>query len=194
MVNSPVLRAPREVWLQHALVQLDKIVPTEYERPKMMYVSVGWPRGARKNTIGQCFPPTMSADGGTHGFISPVLDDPIEVLATLLHEWGHAVVGCEHGHRKPFIKFCKDVGLVKPWTATTPSDGLKERLTQVVSNLGPYPHEKLTSMGGGKKQTTRMRLYMCPGCDQKIRAATDFLSVTCDECQVGFLLKQGGNE
>lgn len=193
------LRSPREVWLQSALVMLDELVPATYQRPSKMYVSVGWPKGTRgtkgSNVIGQCWPPTMSADGGTHCFISPALDKPVDVLAVLLHEHGHAVVGCEHGHKKPFATFCKDVGLVKPWTATTPGEVLLPKLEAIALKLGEYPHEALNALaGGGKKQTTRMRLYQCPGCDQKLRAATDTLAVMCMPCDEPYVLQGGGGK
>ena len=44
-------------------------------------------------------------------FISPSLDDPVEVLDTLVHELAHAVDDCEHKHGKEFAEIAKLVGL-----------------------------------------------------------------------------------
>lgn len=178
----------REQWLNEAVEELNirVIEPAGYKVRSTVHCSVGWPggRGGKKaQVIGQCWPHSASADGNGHIFISPVLDNPVDVLAVLLHELGHDIVGCEHGHKKPFATFCRAVGLNKPWTATTPNESLVPVLRELAENtLGPYPHPKLTTIGGTKKQTTRMLKYECPGCGQIVRAANAELRISCVEC------------
>lgn len=184
-----VIKATREAWLMNGIELLNKklLVPNDLPIPPHVYVSVGFPKGARTGkAIGQCFSRGLSADNHGHIFISPELNDAPRVLDVLLHEVGHDVVGCEHGHKKPFADFCRKVGLVKPWTATTASPELRAVLEAMAEKLGPYPHALLTVGGGVKKQTTRMRKYQCPECDQIIRAATDDLDVTCTPCGCPF--------
>lgn len=183
-------QANREAWLQAAIEHLTKnvLTPAKYEAPKQVWVSVGFPKGARGKgaAIGQCWPGMRSADKNGHIFISPVLTEGPRILDVLLHELGHDIVGCDKGHKKPFADFCKAVGLVKPWTATTASPELKEKLDKIVAKLGPYPHAALSPGLGMTKQTTRMRKYECPECGQIIRAATDDLNAVCGNCECPF--------
>jgi len=184
------IKRSREDWLLRAVKELEAAVlrPAGFHAPSHVWASVGFPRGSRgkAKAIGQCWPRISSADKTGHIFISPVLTDSSRVLDVLLHELGHDVVGCEHGHKKPFADFAKQVGLVKPWTATTAGEELGKTLALIVEVLGPYPHSALADIGAGKKQTTRMRLYQCPVCEQKVRAATDTLSIQCIEDGVTF--------
>lgn len=189
---SKATQGNREAWLLKAVDAFDPmLIKAGYPRKKPIYVSVGWPkgRGGRKaKAIGQCWPGMLSTDGKGHVFISPSLVDSTRVLDVLLHEIGHDIVGCEHGHKKPFADFCKAVGLLKPWTATTASPELQAKLDKMVAKLGPYPHAALNpGSGEGKKQTTRMRKYVCSGeCGQIIRAASDDLDATCNTCEKPF--------
>ena len=82
------ITAIREQWLETA-IELMKPHFTEsipgVEFPKVR-VSVGWPGGkSGPRTIGQCWAPFAATDNVSQIFISPVLDDPILVLATLAH-------------------------------------------------------------------------------------------------------------
>ena len=188
-----IVTSNREAWLLKAVVAFDPLLSKAgYPVKKPIYVSVGWPkgrRGVKAGAIGQCWPGTMSKDGQGHIFISPSLADSTRVLDVLLHEVGHDIVGCNHGHRKPFADFCVAVGLLKPWTATTAGPELQVKLEKIVTKLGPYPHASLASISEGKKQTTRMRKYVCEGCGQIVRAASDDLEITCTPCGKPFTIE-----
>src|SRR5215469_11576554 len=93
-------------------------------------------------------------------FISPEVDDPTAILPTLIHEMVHAIVGTEAGHKGEFVKLCKRVGLMKPWTATTPGPELVEKLAIYAYQLGPYPHAQLVAPR--KKQASRHLKAICP--------------------------------
>lgn len=191
-LNMRLSKESREDWLMKAVEALlvKVIQPSGIAQSKTIaavvrgvHVSVGFPKGrsGRGASIGQCWSGTSSADGREHVFISPTLTDPKRVLDVLLHELGHVIVGNNHGHRKPFSDFCQKVGLSKPWTATTASPELREKLNNISIKLGAYPHAGLTALAMGRKQTTRMRKYECP-CGQIIRAATDSLHALCGDC------------
>jgi hypothetical protein len=198
-LNMRLSKESREDWLMKAIealltgviqpagVAMSKV---DSARVRAVHVSVGFPEGrsGRGASIGQCWSGTSSADGRDHVFISPTLADSKRVLDVLLHELGHVIVGNIHGHRAPFSEYCRKVGLNKPWTATTASPELREKLNNIDIKLGAYPHSGLTALAlGGKKQTTRMRKYECPKCDQIIRAATDDLHAMCGDCGVDFV-------
>lgn len=162
----------REAWLEAAVEAL---------RPTLTFdgsprVSVGFPskgalRGTRKSTtIGQCWPGEVAADGVVQVYVSPLLDDPTQVLAVLLHELIHFKVGCEAKHGKPFKRQMQHVGLEGKATATVPSAQLAAVLERKALELGPYPHAKLDPVQLQKgKQTTRLLKAQCPACAYVIR-------------------------
>jgi hypothetical protein len=113
-----------------------------------------------KHAIGQCWDRISSNDGAYELFISPELDRPHEILHVLAHEMAHAVVGCDQGHKGEFVALCKKIGLVKPWTATTPGPELAATLAIYGLQLGPYPHARLNDVR--KRQSTRMLKATCP--------------------------------
>lgn len=155
----------REAWL---LLAIDHLRPTfsaiARQLPIGTRVSVGHPLGSRR-AIGQCFPSRAAVDGRHQVFISPRLDDPIEVLAVLIHELVHVVDDCRSGHRGQFSSIAKALGLVGPMTSTSASPQLEARLQRLAVRLGTYPHAALGIASGAKsKQTTRMVKVVCPDC------------------------------
>ena len=150
----------REAWLNEAVHKLNGLWSSPVPECR---VSVGWPggRGKKDKTIGQCWATKAAEDEVAQIFVSPVLSDPVEVLAVLAHELCHALDDCESGHRGHFVELAKEAGLVGPWTATTASDELRERLSAIAAELGEYPHAALTAMSGRPVQTTRMLKAEC---------------------------------
>lgn len=161
----------REEFLQ-ALVKALRAEFPELGRGRVA-VSVGFPkgrRGGRGKAIGQCWPPELAEDKVSHVFIHPGLD-LADVPHVMLHELIHDTVGCGVGHKGSFVKLCKVVGLVKPWTATTPSEALASRLNALVKKLGTYPHGRLNAPERDpSKPKSRLLLLECP-CGHKLRVA-----------------------
>ncbi len=152
----------REAWLTQMVGELAGLLPEDYSLPPALRVSVGFPSGASRKDgkIGQCWSPYSSVDGSVEMFISPVLDDPIQVAATLLHEMVHAAVGVERGHKRPFKQVMLAVGLRGKPTATYPGSELADTLQEAIARIGPYPHAALLPETR-KKQTTRMHKLAC---------------------------------
>lgn len=172
----------REEWLQNASLQ---VLPTIHNACKRgipeFYVSVGFPKGhaGRQRAIGQCWSGQLSTDKKPHIFICPTLHDPIEVLATLIHEIIHTVVP-DAGHRAGFSEIAAKCGLEKPWTATTAGAPLKVFLEKVSAALGPYPHAALTVPVRGKKGS-RMRKHVCNHCGGIVYKGADVFKAMCME-------------
>lgn len=191
MSNPKILTLTREQWLTAAVDALTPRFEALSLAVPTVRVSVGWPGGpGKKNAvIGQCWSTKASADGVAQLFISPVLDDPVQVLATLLHELAHAVDDNEHGHRGPFIRTVRGLGLVGKPTATVAGEELAEELAELVKVLGEYPHSRLTLLEGGpKKQTTRMLKVACPVTGYTVRMTRKWIDEVglpvCPCCQV----------
>jgi hypothetical protein len=155
----------REKWLIEAtgLLELEFFNKPIRALPKKLALSCGIPKGSSR-AIGQCWDPRVSSDGTTHIFICPSLDDPLQILATLLHELIHACVGIQERHGGNFAKMARWVGLEGKLTATTVSEGTKlhKKLTTISERLGPYPHkamQKNRSVAIKKKgQSKRIKL------------------------------------
>lgn len=133
--------------------------------PETIRVACGWPSKGGTRTkarvLGQCFPASSSGKGVSELFISPVLDEPMRVAGVLAHELVHAAVGCQHGHRAPFARFAKALGLEGQPTATTEGDDFKAWVAPLLASIGEYPHVVLNHTSATKTQGTRMVKVVC---------------------------------
>ena len=152
MVNAISVYEPpqtcqtREEWL----TRLINVLRSRFEQighpiPVQLRVTCGWPSkaalGRHQRRVGECWSPKASADQTTEIFISPSLGEAIEAAKTLVHELVHA--GGARGHRRSFSRVAKAIGLRRPWTSTSASPELTERLNALISEIGPYPHAQL---------------------------------------------------
>lgn len=190
----------REGWLTKAMSALNDVlfVPIGQAVPTNTRVACGWPsRGEmakRRRAIGQAWHKRASADGSYEILISPFLDEPVAVLATLGHEMVHISVGFECGHRGPFRRVANVIGLVGPMTATRPCPRFTEAVLPVLEALGPYPHAQLGIVGGlpappGGPESTgprpdkgRMIKAQCPTCGMVIRLASKWIGARSPAC------------
>jgi hypothetical protein len=149
----------REGWLKAALLAMIPWLKDDAELvldPEIAPVMVGWAKGVRgRNPIGACYHPGVApkAKEVRAIFIFPTIDDPVEVIATLLHEMVHAALPPEVKHKGPFKKAVKALGLAGKATATfaEPGSPLHDKITALAQELGPYPHSKLVVTGPAKK-------------------------------------------
>lgn len=146
-------------------------------------VSCGWPNSggtrAKKRVLGQAWSTESASDGVIQIFISPYLSDPVAeygVLAVLLHELCHAVVGNEEKHNKVFGKCARAVGLTGKMTSPVPSEELQPTIEGWAKSLGTYPNGSLDlTKSPTKKQGTRMVKCECAECGYVVRTAKKWL-------------------
>lgn len=164
----------REEWLGAAALAMRPMFDAQgaADFPKFR-VSCGWPKGGRK-AIGQAWSPTSSGDATAELFISPELEDVATVMHVLMHELVHAVVGNECGHKGPFRKLAKSLGLEGKMTATVAGEALAEELLLLTGELGSYPHAELSKLTV-TKQGTRMLRVSCPNCGCILRMTAKWL-------------------
>jgi hypothetical protein len=181
----------REEWLNKMTDKLrNDFIEAGGELPENIRVTCGWPsqgaKAKKKRRIGECWGDDRSGDGHFEIFISPLLDDKVEVAAVLIHELTHAAVGIEAGHKAAFRKVATAMGLEGKMTATTPSKALEEHLTLVTAEVGPYPHAKL-SFSRKKVQGTRMIKVQCPdpGCGYILRTTQKWIDIGLPTCCCG---------
>ena len=182
----------REQWLLDCVLALRP----DFERvgfplPEKIRASCSWPSksalAAKTRRIGECWSAECSGDASFETFVSPVLTDPIEVSATLLHELVHSAVGLDAKHKGPFKTCAKAIGLEGKMTATHAGEELTARLREITDTLGPYPHAKLdkSKSNAPKKQGTRMILVKCPECEYQVRTTQKWLDVGVPTCPCG---------
>lgn len=156
-------------------------------------VSCSWPSKAIRKRIGECWSASASAGGLHEMFISPMLSEVAQLDHVLLHEMVHAVVGTESGHKGPFAKLAKAVGLEGKMTSTHAGEQLRARLDELTASLGSYPHAAVTP-NDGKKQTTRLLKIQCPICGCTARITQKWADVGNLSCPDGDPMFLDGQE
>lgn len=175
----------REQWLERAAALMRESLIPQLQGHRCR-VSYGWPHNAAvartARRVGECWYPEHSTDHTSHNlFISPALQDPIEVLQTLAHELVHVAAGPKVGLKGAFVKIARAIGFKAPWTSTPASPELIERLNGLLVNLGPYPHAAIDK-SGRKKQSTRLLKVVCPACGYTIRTTQQWIDTGLPTC------------
>lgn len=190
----------REQWLLECLNRHIRryFKSAGYDVPEKVRVTCGWPSrkatGKGSHTIGQCWSHKASQDGYNEIFISPRLgsQDGVTIIATLVHEVAHAVVGCEEGHNATFGKCARAVGLDGKLTATVPTAALKDLAATWLKDLGDYPHARINpNKSGVAKQGTRLIKIECSACGCVARVTRKWLDqYEYFPCPCGHKLKE----
>lgn len=191
MANTTPQALDREAWLTEAAgLILDERIAPHADTPvgRQFRISIGFPSGKPSKIAAQCWRAAASADGVNEIFVSPTVDNSIEILGSLAHELVHYVDDCESGHKHHFARVARAIGLEGKLTATHPGAKLTDYLQSIVNLLGPIPHAKLTySKSGRKTQGTRMLKVECSACGFTFRATrthTDRITASspCPAC------------
>lgn len=178
----------REQWLNDLRARLDAAIftPAGHPLPANLRISVGFPSrmalSRTKPRIGECWYCAASADGMYEIFISPTLGDGMIAAATLVHELCHALLPEDVGHKRPFAKLARKMGLEGKPTATIAGAELIARLEPMIADLGDYPHAELHPLVKQKKQTTRMRKAICEHCGYTCRVTSKWIAVGTPVC------------
>ena len=96
----------RDTGLESAVLEITPIFTKSGYTTPLCGVSCGFTiTGERSGHIDQCWSKKSSTDGINQIFISPALEDTIEVLFTLIPELVHAVDDCQHKQGKELKKY-----------------------------------------------------------------------------------------
>ena len=134
----------RETWLQEATQLLVPLFADKGYTVPEVAVSCGFTSsGKRSAHVGECWSSSASKEKINQIFISPVLEDPVEVLDTLTHELVHAVDNCKHRHGPEFKEIALGIGLEGKMREASAGGELKQKLQTIARKLGRYPHTKL---------------------------------------------------
>jgi hypothetical protein len=168
----------REAWL-HAVTERLRPIFASHDGtiPDNIRLTCGFPSVrafATPQRGGECWSDANSADGHFEIMVSPVLADPMRVAGVLAHELVHATVGTECGHKRPFAKLARAIGLEGKMTATTEGDAFEQAVAPILDAVGPYPHAEL-SKSARTKQGTRLLKLQCPTCPYTVRITRKWL-------------------
>lgn len=171
----------REQWLTQAveLIRPRFKSETNADLPEEIYVSVGWPSAgglsSKKRVVGQCWPSETEAP---HIYVSPLLDDPAEVLAVLVHELVHSVCAPGTGHRGDFVRHAKEMGLTAPWTQSVAGQDLGVWIDHWLRELPEYPHTPPNAQPTQRKvQATRMLKLVAAECKCAVRTTKKYIEI-----------------
>lgn len=174
----------RETWLNEAVAGLSSHfhATTGQYAPGNIRVSCGWPStkalSRKQRRLGECWDEVASKDKQFEIFISPLLDDAIEVLSTLAHEMVHATVGHKAKHGAAFSQFGRKIGLEGKPTYMGAGAHMRETVLKPLAEIhGAYPHGTLDKAAGPvKKQSTRMLKVECSDCGYIARVSDKWLT------------------
>jgi hypothetical protein len=178
--------AARHAWIEQATVALrGRFAANCYTVPSAVRVSVGFPKGAsaQSHKIGQCWAPQASTDAHSEIFISPELEDGVQIIGVLAHELAHATVGNDAGHGPTFKKCAIRIGLTGKMTATTETPIFAAWAKALMSRIGDYPAGAI-NYASRKKQTTRLIKCECDQCGYTVRTTAKWVAVGAPICPV----------
>ena len=180
----------REAWLIALVEALHPMFEGEALTIPETTISCSWPSRMPRKRIGECWTSKAAKDGKRHMFISPTLDDAGRVADVTVHELIHACLPDGVGHKGPFVRAMKALGLEGKPTATTAGEDLARRLHAITSDLGAYPHKALSLDDGKKKQGTRMLKLLCPDCGYTARTTAKWIEVGLPTCCCGTTMEE----
>jgi hypothetical protein len=142
----------REEWLVAAVAAIKTALfdPRELWLPPVIRISTGPCPG---KAIAMCVDEECATDGSCNIFVSPMIDDPLVVIAAVTHELCHACVGNEAKHGGVFIKVFREIGFECKATQANVIEGseIHATLCGILIELGPYPHKQLVKKEKQKK-------------------------------------------
>jgi len=190
---AKITQAKREAWLARLTDRLrPHFLAAGYTIPDKVRVSCGWPSSGGlaplRRVGGQCWYADNSADNTAEIFISPTIDDPMDVAHILAQELVHATLGPGYGHGPVFKKCATAIGLEGPMRSTVASEAFKRAVQPMLNRLGDYGHASLGGdakvAGAPKKQAARLLKVVCPWatCDYTVRITRKWLDAGAPIC------------
>ena len=162
MANKQTGIEAREQWLTLAAHLIESRVFRRVHVPAFVQpfrISCGFAKGRRKarSTV---FSRTCSRDGVNEIFISPEIDDSVQVLTHLALALLSALDDAQHARSGPVRTWARNIGFTGPLAVLDPEidDKLTTQLTAIAQALGDYPHAALQDL---PKQPTRLVKIQC---------------------------------
>ena len=158
-----IVKLNREGWLTELARQVEPMFTKKGFNLGSYRVTCGWPSrggvGATRRVLGECHGIKSSSAGVSELFITPLLDDLVEVSGTLAHEMAHIAAGVGAGHGKKYLHVCNNVGLLKgKATQAMPGEAMEAELAKIMDRLGAYPHQRMQLIAKAPKPASSFRV------------------------------------
>jgi hypothetical protein len=182
----------RETWL-NALIERCRPLFEEVDHPLPARVrcSIGFPSGGnRGKALAECWQAAASVDDHHEIFVRPDLaKDDLDLARIVVHELVHAATpGAKHG--PGFKKVALKLGFEGKMKHALPGPAVTDRLRDVLAELGPLPHGRLSPLEVKPKQSTRLLKAQCPVCDYTVRVTSKWIDEAgapiCPTCHEQF--------
>ncbi len=132
----------REAWLN---AMAERMSPRflELGAPLQPYrISIGFTSAGQRGNVGaEVWHSSASADGTYEILISPGTDDSMQVSAYLAHELCHIAAGIKEGHKGPFVKLMKAIGMTGPFTCSVPTRQFEDGSSRSSTNSDHSPRK-----------------------------------------------------
>jgi hypothetical protein len=178
----------RESWLRAAAAELRPyFAMVGYPLPNNIRFAIAFTSTGRKGKrVGECWHSSSSDDSSYEIFLRADLAEPVEVLGVLVKELVHTALPAGSGHGKLFKAAAIKVGLQGPMRHAQPGILLQNRLSELATALGPFPHARLhieqgplvaVAIDRPKKQRARMLKAECAGegCGYVVRVSSKWV-------------------
>lgn len=178
----------REEWLTKGIEKLEPIFKAvNVDLPKNIKVSCGFCKG--KSAIGCCCPETKSEGKMIEIFIDPQIAESSRALDVLAHELIHAFLfkdTVRHGHGGKFKAIAERIGLLPPMKATTASPLLKEKLQNIIKEIGEYPHFEFHDFRivRSTPDEEKTKTYICPSRDYQVSIKNKYSDICLPLCPI----------
>lgn len=186
-IPTDLLHSTREDWLTAAVNLLrPRFDAVGSPVAQNIRVACGFPSTAvRSGTVGETWADTASRDRTIEILISPVLDNPVQVLETLIAQLCHATPGALNTGAT-YRATAQAMGLEplrSDFKSVRGNQDFAETYAPVLSALGLYPHAALV-MSAKQKQQTRMLKAVC-SCGYTIRLTQKWADKGLPTCSCG---------
>ena len=175
----------REEWLVALVGELRPLfTEAGFPLPDKIRVTCGFPSSKARSlnkAIGEHWSSAASDDGHDEILISPVISDPIEAAAILVHELCHAATPGA-GHKGDFVRAIRALWLEGKATATVAGQAFRDNVGALVEGCGEYPHATLNVGRVRKVQSTRLIKASCPMCGYTIRLTEKWARLGLPAC------------
>lgn len=171
--DANAVHANREEWLTAAVGLLrPRYAANGTPLPASIRVACGFPSTARRSgAVAEHWPSSASQDATHEVLISPILDNPIEVLTNLIGAVSHACDGAA-GNGKVYREIVTAMHLTPgraDFKTVRPGTDFASKFAPILETLGMYPHAALNMSSEKPKQITRLLKAECPQCDYNFR-------------------------
>ncbi len=170
----------REAWLTEMARLIEPLFGGMRNAIKPYRVTCGFPSkcatSPKARRIGECHGAKASGDGVHELFISPTLEEVVDVGGTVAHELIHVAAGLEAAHGRKFVAMGNRIGLTQgKATSLSPGKDMADTIRKFGEKLGPYPHKALSVSSKPKGAPTTEKL-VCTECECSITISFKWLT------------------